>query len=107
VAVIPGAKRNYTDHPTVAALLVEIADTTLSKDITTKAELYATAGIADYWVLDVENRQLHIFRDPQPLPLPTELAATAYQTHLTLGSNDTVSPLAAPNAVIRVADLLP
>jgi hypothetical protein len=53
----------------------------------------------------VENRQLHVFRDPQPLP--AGLGATAYQTHLTLSPTDTVSPLAAPGASILVSDLLP
>ena len=107
VAVIPGSPRDYTDHPTVAVLIVEVADTTLFYDTTTKAELYATANIADYWVLDLNNRQLHVFRDPQPLPLPQGLGAIAYKTHLTLGPTDRVSPLAAPAASILVADLLP
>ena len=107
VSVIPGARRDYTDHPTAAALLVEVADTTFFYDTTTKAELYATAGVADYWVLDLSNRQLPVFRDPAPLPLPTDLAATAYKTHLTFNPTDTVSPLAAPTATVRVADLLP
>jgi Uma2 family endonuclease len=107
VRVILGRYEDYTDHPATALLLVEVADTTLTYDTTTKAELYATAGVADYWVLDVVNRQLHVFRNPQPLALPTELAATAYQTHDVLGPNDTVSLLAAPASSIRVGDLLP
>ncbi|MCI0703486.1 MAG: Uma2 family endonuclease [Planctomycetia bacterium] len=105
VAVIPGKLRDYTDHPTVAALLVEVADATLSYDLTTKAEMYATANVPEYWVLDVENRALHVFRDPAPLQ--TELEATAYQTHLTLSPADHASPLAAPNVSILVSDLLP
>jgi Uma2 family endonuclease len=105
--VIPGSRRAYTDHPTVAALLVEVSSDTLSYDLTTKAEMYATAAVSEYWVLDVENRQLHVFRDPQPLPLPTDLAATAYRTHLTLLPTDRVSPLAVPSASILVSDLLP
>jgi hypothetical protein len=105
VGVFPGKFEDYTDHPTTALLIVEVADTTLAFDTTTKAELYATAGVADYWVLGVENRQLHVFRDPQPLP--AGLGATAYQTHLTLSPTDTVSPLAAPGASILVSDLLP
>jgi Uma2 family endonuclease len=104
-AVIPGSPRDYNDHPTIAVLIVEVSDTTLAYDLTTKAELYATAGITDYWVLDVENRQLHVFRDPQLLPATLE--ATAYQTHLTFSPTDRVSPLAAPNATILVSDLLP
>jgi Uma2 family endonuclease len=105
VAVVPGRRRDYTTHPTVAALIVEVADTTLAYDLTTKAEMYATAGIADYWVLDVTGRELHVFRDPQPLS--ANLGATAYQMHLALGPADSVSPLAAPNASILVSDLLP
>ncbi len=105
VAVIPGRPADYTDHPTTALLVVEVADTTLNHDLTTKAELYATAGIADYWVLDVDGRQLHVFRDP--VPLPTGLGATAYRTHLTFGPADSVAPLAAPASPVRVADLLP
>ena len=107
VAVIPGSRRTDTVHPTQAALIVEVADTTLANDLTTKAQLYAEAGVADYWVLDVVNLQLHVFRNPQPLRLPPDLAATAYQFHDILGSNDSVAPLAAPNSTIRVADLLP
>src|SRR5262249_44402522 len=107
VAVIAGSRRSLADHPTQAALVVEVADTTLAYDTTTKAELYATAGIAEYWVVDLNGRQLHVYRDPQPLPLPPDLGATAYQQRLTLGPGDTVSPLAAPSAVVRVADLLP
>lgn len=107
VAVIPGALEDYTDHPTVAALLVEVSGETLFYDTTTKAELYATAGVADYWVLDLEHRQLIVFRDPTPLPLPTDLATTAYQTRLTFAPTDRVSPLDAPGASILVSDLLP
>ncbi len=107
VAVIPGEPRDYTDHPTVAALLVEVSDATLFYDTTTKAELYATANVPEYWVLDLEHRQLIVFRDPQPLPFPPDLAATAYRTRLTFLPTDRVSPLAAPNASILVNDLLP
>ena len=107
IAVVQGALVGNPGHPTTAALVVEVSDTTFDTDTTEKAELYATAGIADYWVLDVVKGELHVFRDPQPLPLPKELSATAYRTHTVLGPNDSVSPLAAPAAVILVGDLLP
>ena len=105
VSVIPRDWRDYTDHPTTAVLLVEVADTTFFDDSTTKAELYATAGVADYWVLDLNNRQLHVFRDPQPLT--AGLGATAYKTRLTFGHSDAVTPVVAPGAIVRVNDLLP
>ena len=105
VAVVAGVLVGSPGHPTTAALVVEVADTTLDTDTTTKAELYATAGIADYWVLDVTNRVLLVFRDP--VPLPAGLGATAYRTQLTLNPTDRVSPLAAPTASILVSELLP
>lgn len=105
-AVVPGGLRDYLGkHPTTAALVVEISDTTLTTDITEKAERYATAGIADYWVLDLTGRRLLVFRDPAPLP--KGLGATAYRTHLTFAPADRVSPLAAPSSSVSVGDLLP
>jgi hypothetical protein len=103
VAVVVGKPGDYTSHPTTAALVIEVADSSLNYDITVKAELYATANIADYWVLDVDGRRLLVFRDPAPVPGGT----AAYRTQLTLGDADSVSPLAAPTATVRVADLLP
>jgi Uma2 family endonuclease len=106
LAVVPGSIRDYaTRQATSAVLIVEVSDTTLFMDTTTNAELYATAGVKDYWVIDVENRVLLVFRDP--VPLPTGLGATAYRTHFTLNPTDTISPLAAPNSSITVADMLP
>jgi Uma2 family endonuclease len=104
-AVILGSPRDYQDHPTAAALIVEVADSTLHYDLTTKAELYATAGVAEYWVLDLEHRQLHVLRDPQRLS--NELEAVAYQSHTTLNASDTIAPIAASTACIKVSDLLP
>jgi Uma2 family endonuclease len=105
-AVVPGSPRDYlAKQPSTAALVVEIADTSLSIDVTDKAECYASAGVPDYWVLDLNGRQLFVFRDPAPLP--AGLGATAYRTKRTLAPTDQVSPLAAPNALIQVNDLLP
>lgn len=104
VRVVMGRVDDFADDPAVAALIVEVSDSTLSFDLTDKAELYATAGVQDYWVLDLNGRTLHMFRDPQPLP--SALGATAYRTHLTFATSDSVSPLAAPHAVIAVADLI-
>jgi len=65
VAVIAGDVRDYKDaHPTTAVLIVEVADTSLAYDCTTKASLYAKAGIPDYWILNLMDRQLEVRRDP-------------------------------------------
>ena len=105
VAVIPGARRDLSDHPTQATLLVEVSDSMLSYDTAAKAELYASAGVGDYWVLDIKGRKLHVFRDPGSQP--AGLGANAYKTRLAFDHKGSVSPAAAPNATIRVADLLP
>ena len=103
VAVYPGRPEDYTDHPTTALLLVEVSHTSLTFDLTEKAELYAEAGIVEYWVLDVTARVLHVLRDPRPV------AAGGHRYHEAreLTAADGVSPLAAPAAVIRVVELLP
>jgi Uma2 family endonuclease len=103
VAVVPGPVRGRKSPPTSALIIVEVADTTLTHDTTTKVEDYAAAGIADYWVLDLTSNRLLVFRDPQPIPA----GGHTYRTRLTLSPSDTVSPVSAPSASIRVADLLP
>ena len=104
LAIVKGQQRDYLKvHPTKAELIVEIADSSLFEDTTTKAEVYATGGILDYWVVDVENRLLIVFRDPAPLPD----GGLAYRTRLELGLTDTIAPLAAPTSPVRVSDLLP
>jgi len=105
VAAVRGKPADYPTHPTTAALVVEVSDTSFRYDTTVKLEAYAAGGIADYWVVDVNARQLHVFRDPTPDPAAAH--GYAYATHLTLGPAETVAPLAAPGAAVAVADLLP
>lgn len=103
-AVVSGLARDYAAaRPTTALLVVEVSDTTLGYDLSVKAELYAAAGIADYWVLDLNARVLHVLRDPRPVAA----GGAAYRSHQVLGPVERVAPLAAPAAAITVADLLP
>jgi Uma2 family endonuclease len=103
VVVVPGRREDYMDHPTVALLVVEVADTTLDRDTTVKAEMYATVGVEDYWVLDLAGRRLLVFRDPRPIPD----GGAAYRTRKEFGPSESVTPVNAPTASVRVADLLP
>jgi Uma2 family endonuclease len=105
VAAVAGKPGDYTSHPTTAALVVEVSDSSLRYDTTVKVGVYAAGGIADYWVVDVANRQLLVFRDPRPDA--TSSHGHTYATRLTLSPTDTVSPLRAPNVTLAVADLLP
>jgi Uma2 family endonuclease len=97
LAVVPGGPRDYSGHPTTAALVIEVADSSLDYDTNDKRLLYAAAGIPEYWVVDINGRRLLVYRDPQ---------GGDYATRLVLGPTDTVSPLAVPAATVRVTDVL-
>ena len=106
VAVVVGTIRDYaTTHPTTAQLVVEIGDSTVDYDMDEKASLYASAGIADYWVVDLVNRRLVVFRDPQADS--TQAHGFAYANETSYLPNQSVSPLAAQGSSVAVADLLP
>jgi Uma2 family endonuclease len=97
LAVVPGRPRDYTAHPTTADLVIEVADSSLAFDTNEKRLLYAKAGIREYWVVDVNGRRLHVYRDPK---------AGDYTSQRTFGPSESVSLLAVPSATVRVADLL-
>ena len=101
VLVVPGTPDDYaTRHPgpSDVRLLVEISDTTLRLDQGRKQKSYARAGIPEYWVVNLPARRLHVYREP------TE---TGYQSVTYFGEKESVAPLAAPDASISVAGLLP
>lgn len=101
VAVVRVDPLDYADHHPTASdvyLIVEVADTSLKIDCEVKAKDYARSAIADYWVLDVNNRQLHVFREP------TE---DGYQSEVILEEDATISPLQFPTCTISVSEILP
>jgi Uma2 family endonuclease len=105
IAILPGNPRDSLTHPTTASLVVEVSDATLDFDLGDKASLYAAGGIADYWVIDLVNRQLHVLRDPKPNQ--KALHGHSYGSAQTFAPNQSTSPLAAPSSFIAVSDLLP
>lgn len=105
IAVVPGTPRSYSRHPRTAILIVEVADTSLAYDTGEKATLYAAAGIADYWVIDVNNRNIRVFRNPQPDA--SQHYGHGYALVQVLNPNETISPLASPGNSVAVSDLLP
>lgn len=99
VAVVPGSLDDYREHhPTAAALVVEIADTTLDFDRSRKQEMYAQAQIPEYWIVNLVEGVLEVYREPQ---------GPSYRTALRLGRDDAVAPLTAPDAQLKVGALLP
>jgi Uma2 family endonuclease len=106
LAVIRGSIDGFDDdHPTTAVLVVEVSDTTFNSDAYEKANLYASAGIQDYWVIDIAGHRVIVMRNPQPNA--GEVHGHRYDSLMAFDEDKSVSPLAAPDARIRVADLLP
>lgn len=67
VAVVEGSHLDYQRvHPRRAALVVEIAETSLAFDRGLKAGLYARGGVQDYWIVNLLDRVLEVYRDPAP-----------------------------------------
>ena len=79
-------------------LVVEVADTTLQFDLTTKAALYARAGIVEYWVLDVIGKRLIVHRDPR---------RGVYTSIVAFSEEESVAPLAAPQAEFQIRYAFP
>lgn len=68
IAIVRLPESLYSDrHPTPQDIfwIVEVAKTSLTKDLDLKATIYASAGIQEYWVIDLSARQVIVFRYPQ------------------------------------------
>jgi Uma2 family endonuclease len=106
VCVVRGSPRDYVaSHPSSLALVVEVAQSGLRLARGRKAGAYARAGIADYWIVNLVDRVLEVHREPaRSGPARRHWGYAVIET---IGAGATVTPLAAPSAPIRVADLLP
>jgi Uma2 family endonuclease len=99
VAVVAGRIRDYAEaHPRQALLLVEVSQSSLAFDRDRKRPAYARNGVPEFWILDLTMRRLEVYRDPR---------GETYGRVEILQAGDTATPLHAPDATIRVDDLLP
>lgn len=104
IAVVTGTIRDYADaHPKSAALIVEVSSSTLRFDREEKAELYAENNIGEYWIVNLKQRQLEVYRRPQK----GKNLGFFYSEVIVVSEDESVSPLAKPKAKIKVADILP
>jgi len=106
-SVVAGDPRDYKGkgHPREALLIVEIADSTLRFDRTKKAAVYARAGIADYWIVNLVDNCVEVFRGPVEDSSAT--LGWRYRSISVMKPGESVAPLAKPEAWIEVKDLLP
>jgi len=105
LAVVPGDPRTMISTPEHAVYVLEVSDSSLSFDTKEKASLYAAAGIADYWVVDVVNRQVLVHRDPKPNA--TAKYGSSYSSVTALSPGQSLAPLAAPQRAVDAGELLP
>ncbi|MFO0803138.1 MAG: Uma2 family endonuclease [Gemmataceae bacterium] len=82
VVLAIGSRRDYRSRhpvPDDVAILVEVADTSVRDDRTTKLTMYAEAGIGSYWIVDLTTRTVVVFTQPRGGRKPSYRKATAYQ----------------------------
>ena len=106
IALVPlDTPTNEAGRPTSASLIVEVAESSLTYDRDRKGPLYAAAGIQDYWLINLPERCLEVYR--QPVPDAASFSGWRYQERQVLREGEAASPLIAPEVMIAVAELLP
>lgn len=99
VAIVKPLGEVYLEHhpyPEDTFWIIEFSNATLNKDLGEKKDIYAEAGITEYWVVNLKSQRLQVFRD---------LKNGQYKTELTL-TTGTIAPLAFPNISVQVELLI-
>ena len=99
IAVIQRLGQNYREHhpyPENIFWLIEYSNSTLTKDLGIKNKIYAAAGIAEYWVVNLRTMELIVFRDPTD---------EGYQFRVSL-THGNINPLAFPDVSVAIERLL-
>jgi Uma2 family endonuclease len=97
VILRPGTPEDRHPGPADVLLVVEVADSSLAIDRGRKRRMYARAGIAEYWIVDLAADRLEVYRDP---------LRARYRSVALLGLEDTVRPLFAPDLSVAVSIIL-
>ncbi|MBW4619745.1 MAG: Uma2 family endonuclease [Cyanosarcina radialis HA8281-LM2] len=99
MAIVRLPESSYSDrHPAPQDIfwIVEVAKTSLKKDLDVKTAIYATARIQEYWILDLSAKQIIIFRNSQDGKYVEEYSL----------KEGAIAPLAFPNVLVSVNRLL-
>jgi len=101
LAVLPGRAPDYDrTHPTKALLVVEIAETSIAQDRLTKAAIYAAASVPEYWLVNLRDDHVEVFRSPA-------VAAGRYEEKTVARPGDRLGIAALGGVDVVVDDLLP
>lgn len=97
IAVVPPGDP-LAELPSRAFLVVEVADTSLAKDRGTKAATYATAGVPEYWIVNLVERVVEIHVEP---------TAGRYERITVVGRGESITLRVFPDVRLDVARILP
>jgi Uma2 family endonuclease len=104
LVVVPGRPSDYRgSHPDRPVLAIEVAESSLSFDRNHKGSLYARAGVQDYWIVNLIDRVLEVYRDP--IADSAAIYGWRYRSVTTLVPPAVVTPLAFASSRVAVADL--
>ena len=100
IVVVPSSRRKANRHPTPSEvfLIIEVADSSLQYDRGDKMRAYAACGISEFWILNLADDVLEIYRQPE---------GGGYRELLTIPADGTASPLAFPDVTMSLADIIP
>lgn len=103
IAVVEGRPRDFLRlHPTSALLVVEVSDSSLQYDRAHKGPVYARAGIQEFWIVNLAERVVEVYRDPT-----SDSAGSTYTARHVFRQGEAIAPLGAPEAQVVVTDILP
>jgi Uma2 family endonuclease len=106
IAVMRGDRRSYSHrHPSRPALVLEVAESSLAFDREHKGSLYARARLHDYWIVNLVDRVVEIYR--RPVPDTSAPFGSRYASKEVLSAESSVELLEVPGVRILVTDLLP
>lgn len=88
----------WNKRPSRAQLVVEVSNTSIRRDRVIKARLYARVDVEEYWIVDVNDGTVEVHRDHRD---------GRWRSITTFGRGDTLSPLAFPDVVIAVSEIVP
>jgi Uma2 family endonuclease len=96
VRIDPNRYRDRHPVPEDVYLLIEVSDATLNYDRSRKAKVYAQANIPEYWVVNVKQRQVLVFREPQ---------GDRYQVEQVFDAQAAIAIGAFPDLVIELTNV--
>ena len=99
ISIVEGSETDFLSAPpgpNKIALLIEVADSSLEYDLGQKATAYAEAGIQEYWVVELANRQLRILRQPEGKEYRQSILLKTTDSVSVVGMDFTVEQLLLP-----------